>query len=73
MSDQKRYLAVIHRVGDGKCVFSGKQSAGAVVTMQNRSIVEGHLSWQMLRKLLQFQEQAHVNTQSTNAKPQPES
>ncbi len=41
--------------------FSGKNCDGAIVSFHDGSIRRQMLSWAMLRKLLQFKEQAHAH------------
>lgn len=52
--DNKKPLAVIHEIGEGKCVFTNKTCEGAIVSFADGTIKRGHLSWSALRKLLEF-------------------
>ncbi|MGB7323722.1 MAG: hypothetical protein WBD31_02540 [Rubripirellula sp.] len=67
MKDQTKPVAVIYSIGKDRCAFSGKNSDGAVVSFQDGSIRRQHLSWAMLRKLLQFKEKSEMISTVTEA------
>ncbi len=73
MSEQPKYIAVIHSVSKGKCSFTGKSCDGAIVSFHDGSIRQQMLSWAMLRKLLQFKEQANAHAQTSGQQAQRES
>lgn len=72
MSDsQAKPIAVIYSIGTAKCGFTGKKADGAVVSFADRSVTRQHLSWAVIRRLLQFrqpgEESNGVGVQPNNA------
>lgn len=69
MSDKKP-IAVLYEVGKAKCTFTGKTCDGVVVSFADGSIKRKHLSWAVLRKLIEFK---HVDTEAISGEAAPES